>query len=228
MSRKLGRIRRPDRNGDVARRAGHKKEWSRKPCTEPCRSVFPYRVRGACDRRDTSRQRNTHSNELREVRYPWHPWYARAVVVHETFTRNRRAVFRCGIDENPRAQLLEIPQWMFDSVACCHMRLAAVPTVGCDALLDLKALLRCASLPDSDVVLQGQHRSLLFPGGADAKITKPTEGRSIQTVSSTPEESVLAGAACRNQTKIGKVAGATAARTLRNNPRLGQPKGGGR
>jgi hypothetical protein len=137
-------------------------------------------------------------------------------------------VFRCGIDENPRAQLLEIPQWMFDSVACCPMRLAVVPTVGCDALLDLKALLRCASFPDSDVVLQGQHRSLLFPGGADAKITKPTEGRSIQTVSSTPEESVLAGAACRNQTKIGKVAGATAARTLRNNPRLGQPKGGGR
>jgi hypothetical protein len=29
---------------------------------------------------------------------------------------------------------------MFDSVACCRMRLAAVPTVSCDALLDLKAL----------------------------------------------------------------------------------------
>jgi hypothetical protein len=67
---------------------------------------------------------------------------------------------------------------MFDSVACCRMRLAAVPTVSFGALLDLKALLRCASFPDSAVVLQGQHRSLLFPGNADAKITKPAESRS--------------------------------------------------
>jgi hypothetical protein len=137
-------------------------------------------------------------------------------------------VFRCGIDENPGARFLEIPQWMFDSVACCRMRLATVPTVSCDALLDLKALLRCASFPDSDVVLQGQHRSLLSPGGADAKITKPTQNRSIQTVSSTAEESVLAGAASRNQTESGKVARGTAARALRKNPRLRQQKGGGR
>ena len=123
---------------------------------------------------------------------------------------------------------MEVPQWMFDSVACCRMRLATVPTVGCDALLDLKALLGCALFSDSNVVLQGQHRSLLSPGGADAKITKPTEGRSIQTVSSTPEESVLAGAASRNQTESGKVAGATAARALRNSPRFRQQKGDGR
>src|SRR2546429_4437947 len=61
-------------------------------------------------------------------------------------------------------------QWMFDSVACCRMRLAAVPTVSCGALLDLKALLRCALFPDSAVVLQGQHRSLLSPG--DRKSTR--------------------------------------------------------
>jgi hypothetical protein len=117
---------------------------------------------------------------------------------------------------------------MFDSVACCRMHLATVPTVSCGALLDLKALLRCASFPDCDVVLQGQHRSLLSPGGADAKITKPTQNRSIQTVSSTAEESVLAGAASRNQTESGKVARGTAARALRKNPRLRQQKGGGR
>ena len=103
--------------------------------------------------------------------------YARAVAVHETFTRNGQAVFRCDIDESLEARLLEIPQWMLDSVARCRMRLATVPTVGCDALLDLKALLRCASFPDSDVVLQAQHRFLLSPGGADAKITKSTQDR---------------------------------------------------
>ena len=57
--------------------------------------------------------------------------------------------------------------------------------VSCGALLDLNAVLRCASFSGSDVVLQGQHRSLLTPGGADAKITNPTESRSIQTISST-------------------------------------------
>src|SRR5213082_628716 len=30
-----------------------------------------------CAPRGTSRQRNTHNIELREVRYPWHPWHAR-------------------------------------------------------------------------------------------------------------------------------------------------------
>ena len=176
----------------------------------------------------TSRQRNTHNIESREVRYPWHPWHARAVAVHEALTKNGRGVFRCGIDENPGMRLLEIPQWMFDSVACCRMRLATVPTVSCGALRDLKALLRYASFPDSDVVIQGQHRSLLSPGGADAKITKPAESGSIQTVSSTPEAPVLAGAASRNQAENSKVAGATAARAHRKSPRLRQQKGGGR
>src|ERR1700682_203840 len=78
---------------------------------------------------------------------------------------------------------------MFDSAACCRMRLATVPTGGCDALLDLKALLRCAPFSDRDVLLQTQHRSLLSPGGADAKVPEPTQGRSSQTVSSTPEAS---------------------------------------
>ena len=117
---------------------------------------------------------------------------------------------------------------MFDSVACCRMRLAAVPTVSCGALLDLKALLRCASFPDSAVVLQGQHRSLLTPGGADAKITKPTESRSIQIISSAPEAPVLAGAASGNQTENSTVAGATSARAHRKSPRLRQQKGGKR
>jgi hypothetical protein len=181
-----------------------------------------------CAPRGTTRQRNTHNIESREVSYFWHPWYARAVAVHETFTRNGRAVFQCGLDEKPGARLLEIPQWMFDSVACRRMSLATVPTVSCGALLDLKALLRCASFPDSDVVLQGQHRSLLSPGGADARITKPAESRSIQTISSAPEAPVLAGAASRNQTENSTVAGATAARAHRKSPRLRQQKGGKR
>jgi hypothetical protein len=117
---------------------------------------------------------------------------------------------------------------MFDSVACRRISLATVPTVSCGALLDLKALLRCGSFSDSAFVLQGQHRSLLSPGGADARITKPAESRSIQTISSAPEAPVLAGAASRNQTENSTVAGATAARAHRKSPRLRQQKEGKR
>ncbi len=227
MGGKLIRIRQLDHTGGAALPIAHEKERDLRLPKEFCRSAFPSRVRDAFGPHGTSRHRNTHNIQSREVRYPWHPWHARAVAVHEALTKNGRGVFRCGLDENPGVRLLEIPQWMFDSVACCHMRMATVPTVSCGALLDLKALLRCASLPDSDVVLQGQHRSLLSPGGADAKITKPTESRSIQTVSSTPEAPVLAGSVSRNQTKNSKVAGATAARAHRS-PRLRQQKGDGR
>ena len=217
-----------DCNDGAALRVAPVKELDPKLRNEFCLEVSPSQVRDACGPHDTSRQHNTHNLESREVHYPWHPWHARAVAVHEAFTRNGRAVCRCSVDENPGVRLLEIPQWMFDSATCSRMRPATVPMVSCGALLDLKALLRCASFPDSDVVLQGQHRSLLSPGGADAKITNPTESRSIQTVSSTPEAPLLAGAACRNQTENSKVAGATAARAHRKSRRLWQQKGGGR
>jgi len=221
----------PPHNDGVARRVSERIESSFHTQSEFQQAdllACPSRVQDESGPHGTSRQRNTHNIELREVRYPWHPWHARTVAVHEALTRNGRAVCRCGVDENPGGRLLEIPQWMFDSVACCRMRRAKVPTVSCGALLDLKALLRCGSFPDSAFVLQGQHRSLLSPGGADARITKPAESRSIQTISSAPEAPVLAGAASRNQTENSTVAGATAARAHRKSPRLRQQKGGGR
>jgi hypothetical protein len=117
---------------------------------------------------------------------------------------------------------------MFDPAICLRMRrLAAVPTVSCEALLDLKSLLQCAPVPDIGVVLQAQHRSLLSPGGADAKVAEPQD-HSIQTVSATTEESSLAGAASGNQTERSGASRATAARAHRKAPRLRHQKGGGR
>ena len=220
-----------DCNDGAALRVAHAKELDPKLRNEFCLQASPSQVRDAYGPHDVSRQRNTHSLESREVRYPWHPWHARAVAIHEAFTRNGRAVCRCGVDENPGVRLLEIPQWMFDSVACCRMRPATVPTVSCGALLDLKSLLRSASLPDSDVVLQGQHGSLLSPGGAKCEHHQ-SDRESLNShyfiISSTPEAPVLAGAACRIQTENSKVAGATAARAHRKSRRLRQQKGGGR
>jgi hypothetical protein len=178
--------------------------------------------------RGTSRQRNTHSTESREVRYPWHPWHDRVVTIHRSFTRNGRALFFCSVEESLEGRLLEIPQWMFDPAICCRIQLAAVSTVSCEALLDLKTVLQCALPPEREVVLQAQHPCLLSRGGADAKITEPTEGRPTQTISSMPPEPGLAGVASGNQAENGEVVGTTAARTFRKSPGPGQQQGGGR
>jgi hypothetical protein len=53
---------------------------------------------------------------------------------------------------------------MVEPAACCRLRVMAVPAVSCDALPELKALLRTAQRPDPDVVLQAQHRPLLAEG----------------------------------------------------------------
>jgi hypothetical protein len=171
----------------------------------------------------TNRQHNTHSTESREVCYPWHPWYGRAVWVYETLVKSGQPVFRCGTEENHDARYL-VPQWMFDSAVCCRMHKATVPVVGCEALRDLKALLQFP--PDRGVVLQAQHRSSLSQGGADANAPEPIESCSVATVSSTPSQSVLAGTASRNPTDNSEAASTTAARPLAKSPRLPQAKGG--
>jgi hypothetical protein len=42
--------------------------------------------------RCTSRQRNTHSTESRQVRYPWHPRCGRSVTVYEALTKGGHPV----------------------------------------------------------------------------------------------------------------------------------------
>ena len=48
-----------------------------------CDSGAPSGGAGDC----RSRQPNTHSNELRELCYPWHPWFGRAVAVYEVLVK---------------------------------------------------------------------------------------------------------------------------------------------
>jgi len=214
------------RIGGAGRRVAHEKQRDPGLLNELCDPASACSTRGGCDRRGTTRQLNTHITESREVCYPWHPWYARSVWIYETLVKNGQAVFRCGIEENQEARRLEIPQWMFDPAQCSRMRRMAVATVACEALWDLKVLLQGASRGRPGVVLQAQHQSLLAPGGADANVREPIDSRSIEIVSSAPLESVLAGAAPRNQTEDPETAGATAARALEQSPRLRPPKGG--
>ena len=112
---------------------------------------------------------------------------------------------------------------MFDPTICRRMRVAAVPRVSCEALLELKSLLRYTLLPDPDVVLQAQHRSL-SPGGADAKVMASQS--SVHAVSYTAQEPGLAGIASRNKTESGETSRATPARALRKTSRRKRQKGG--
>ena len=171
----------------------------------------------------TSGQSNTHSTESREIRYPWHPWYGRSVWIHGAFAKSGRAVYRCSLEQNHEARLFEIPQWMFESGACCRVHRAEKPAVDCAALLDLKLLLHRTRSPVRDLVVQAQHHS--SPGGADAKIGESTEGSANRIVSPATADSGLAKTPARNQPEDGGTTGANAARTQPENP--GRPPGKG-
>ena len=52
----------------------------------------------------TSHQRNTHSNESRVVRYPWHPWFDQEVWIHRTRAGETLPV---PLFQSPR----QVPSW---------------------------------------------------------------------------------------------------------------------
>src|SRR5712691_4071325 len=104
----------------------------------------------------------------------------------------------CGLEEGRTRRPVEIPAWMFEPAACGRLRVMAVPSVGCDALLELKALLRSAPPPDSSGVLQAQHHSLLTAGGADATVREPTTTLATHALSSLTPASVASDVARRD------------------------------
>jgi hypothetical protein len=183
-------------------------------------------TRGACAIRDTSPQPNTHNTESREVCYPWHPWFGRSVAVYEVLVKDGHSVCRCGLEEERNRRAIEIPTWMFEPAACCRLRVMAVASVGCNALLELKALLRTVPRSDPGVVLQAQHHSLLAEGGAaDAQDHEPTATRATHAVSSPALASVVSDVATRDPRKDDQVTGTAAAPARR--PSLRRRRGAG-
>ena len=181
-----------------------------------CQHSIHIRLRDASGPRDTSRQSNTHSTELREIHYPWHPWYGRPVWIHGAFVKSGCAVYRCSLEQNHEGRLFEIPQWMFEPSACCRLRRAEKPVVDCAALLALKLLLQSTRSPGRDLVIQAQHHP--YPGGVDATIGESTEGSANRIVSPASAESGVAKATARNQTEDRRTPGATVAPTQPENP----------
>ena len=93
--------------------------------------------------RCTIKLENTHGTELRELLYPWHPWFGLRVGVHAAIERSGDTVFRCSLSGSDADRWLEVPAWMFDRSACAKVRVADVH-VDLAALTHLAALLRRA------------------------------------------------------------------------------------
>ena len=85
----------------------------------------------------TTQRRNAHRAGVeRELLYPWHPWYGRSLWIHGVLVKSGRVVYRCSLEAQQEAPLLEIPQWMFESTGCCRVHRAENPFVDCVALAD--------------------------------------------------------------------------------------------
>ena len=100
---------------------------------------------------------NAHKTSLREVKYRWHAWHGKTVLVRGEACRGGRVVLQCVRDELKGFPTLEIPEWMFDSRVCSRMYSTAFPHVDCASLLTLKHLISAATGSSELNVVQAQH-----------------------------------------------------------------------
>ena len=173
--------------------------------------------------RCTSRQRNTHSTESREVRYLWHPWCGRSVTVYETLTKGGQPVCRCGVDDQRNDRSLEVPAWMFESALCDHLRVVEAPCVDGQALIALTTVLQTARRA---AVLEAQHDSVIAAGGADATVQPPSTSLATDAVSSAAFPPALSDAAAGHPGQGHSPAGPNAPPAGRSVARLRRGAGG--
>lgn len=108
------------------------------------RSASDCRVSCADVRCCTTRLKNAHGTEFREVLYRWHPWFGLRVAVDEAVSRSDGVIFRCSLTGGS-GRRLELPAWMFDRAACRDcFPLATTPHVSTAGLRALSDLLRDA------------------------------------------------------------------------------------
>src|ERR1700757_2684393 len=76
-----------------------------------CRSTSgPDAVDDSC----TTSFENAHGTLFRELLYPWHPWCALYVAIHEAIGKSNDLVFRCTLSGSDASRSVKIPAWMFD------------------------------------------------------------------------------------------------------------------
>ena len=134
----------------------------------------PERTHGACGNQGccaafhgcTTEELKTHQIDLRVVRYRWHPWCGREVVVTGAFGRGGTCVL-CYRTEGGGPVPLEIPEWMFDVQSCATAAFSAVPAVDSATLCALEELLNLHAQATRSVV-EAQHHCPNSGGDADA------------------------------------------------------------
>jgi hypothetical protein len=161
--------------------------------------------------------------ETRDVCYPWHPC---AVVVDDVFVKYGQCVCRCWLEGESTRRVVEIPIWMCEPATCGRLRVTLTPTVHCDVLRELQALLRIVRHPARDGVLQAQHRSLLDAGGADATVREPPAPGATHALPSPSFPSVVSDAATGHPREDDPIARSAAAPARGPKPRLRPTTGG--
>ena len=121
--------------------------------------------------------------------------------------KNGRVIFRCHVEETQQWRALEIPDWMFGSV-CNTMCVVDTPTVGCEALRKLKALLAGASNHDPTV-----KEAQRFEGGVDETDTE-SETSAVRIVPAVNSHPSVDSSSIGGEAKNHPVPGAIDATTL--------------
>jgi len=86
---------------------------------------------------------NAHGTVLRELLYPWHPWFELQVAIHEALEKPDGLVFRCTVSGSDADRWLEVPAWMFERAAWPdHVQLTATPFIDTTTLSVLADLVR--------------------------------------------------------------------------------------
>ena len=179
---------------------------------------------------DRSQQQNTHIRDLREICYPWHPWYGRTVWVRATLVKRGKAVAHCSLEDVQTSRVLEVPLWMLDVAACCKTRVSNPGFVSAQSLRELKELLDSArpraKAPTASTTTQ--HRYLLEAGGADGDIGGPAEIESTPVVCSPAIQPALDKSVVRCATTDTAIAGAVTEATCEKSGRGKNGRGGAR
>src|SRR5215217_4814226 len=169
--------------------------WLARSCTDAGAGADSPEA-SAAGRNCTTRRRNAHGTEEREVLYPWHPWAGCLVHVHEVIEKTSGAVARCHRSNDPSGCCLEVPLWMFDRVACTTMRTASGPQVDLSAILALTALLadkrgdRSADRPPSSTPRVPKADWISHAGNRGDAHATPSEPSTRPAVQTNPVRSI--------------------------------------
>jgi hypothetical protein len=100
------------------------------------RSALDSQESNAAAPRCTTKLKNAHGTESRELLYRWHPWFGLRVGVHDAIGKSDGIVFRCNLSGSDTDRWLEFRDWTFDRSACARVREAVDANAGLSKLGD--------------------------------------------------------------------------------------------